>query len=176
MFDAAQTPDPRLARYDHLIVHVTATAPDKDLDDKDIDAMHRGFGWDMCGYHALIKRDGTWLDSDTAGICTRPIGEQGAHVGGCGPDWNGRSFGVSMVGGVDACGNSEMNMTEAQFATLERGIRRFLDLHPGGAQAVTIMGHRDLIALNNAEPKDCPCFDVIPWWEATRDLPTHARV
>lgn len=164
MFSKSPSPDPRLDPYDHLIVHVTATGPDNDLDDGDIDRMHRNRGFSGCGYNALIKRDGTWLDSDM-GAVTRPIDKQGAHVGNCGPGWNGRSFGVSMVGGVDAQNRPENNMTQAQMNTLEAGIRRFLALHPKGLSAITIMGHRDLIRITDApKKKACPCFDVIPWW------------
>ncbi len=166
MFSNSPSPDPRLARYDHVIVHVTATGPDSDLDDKDIDRMHRARGFSGCGYNALIKRDGTWLDSD-GGAVTRGIGKQGAHVGGCGPGWNGRSFGVSLVGGVDEHNRPDFNMTDDQMQTLEAGLHMFLSLHPDGADGVTIMGHRDLIELTDAPVKKaCPCFDAIPWWEA----------
>lgn len=164
MFSKAKSPDSRLARYDHLIVHVTATKPDQDFDDKDIDRMHRDRGFSSCGYNAIIKRDGTWLDSD-GGAVTRPIGKQGAHVGGCGKGWNGRSFGVSLVGGIDSFGRPDFNMTPEQMKTLEKGIKKFRKLHPNGAASVTVMGHRDLIAKTNAPGKKaCPCFDVIPWW------------
>lgn len=164
MFSSSPSADPRLRRYDHLIVHVTATRPDQDFDDTDIDRMHRARGFSGCGYNALIKRDGTWLDSDM-GKLTRGIGKQGAHVGNCGPGWNGRCFGVSLVGGVDADNRPEFNMTDAQMETLRTGINRFLELHPLGAAHVTIMGHRDLIAQTEATlKKACPCFDVVSWW------------
>lgn len=168
MFSKSPAPDPRLARYDHLIVHVTATGPDDDFDDKDIDRIHKAMGFSSCGYNALIKRDGHWLDSDD-GFVTRAIGTQGAHVGGCGPGWNGRSFGVSLVGGVDENNRPDFNMTDDQMTTLERGIKKFLELHPQGAAGVTIMGHRDLIEQEDAPVKKaCPCFDVIPWWDARK--------
>lgn len=166
MFTKAMTPDPRLARYDHLIVHVTATHPGQDFDDHDIERIHKNMGFSSCGYNALIKRDGAWLDSDS-GAVTRPIGAQGAHVGGCGAGWNGRSFGVSLVGGVDRFDRPEFNMTDSQMATLEKGIRRFISIHPKGRSGVTIMGHRDLIKKTNAPGKKaCPCFDVVPWWDS----------
>lgn len=164
MFSNSPSPDPRLAQYDHLIVHVTATNPTQDFDDHDIDRMHRNRGFNGCGYNALIKRDGTWLDSDM-GAVTRPIGRTGAHVGNCGPGWNKRSFGVSMVGGVDMHNRADNNTTAEQKANLAKGIARFLELSPRGANGVKIMGHRDLIKITNAPPKACPCFDVIPWWQ-----------
>ncbi|MEM6727478.1 MAG: N-acetylmuramoyl-L-alanine amidase, partial [Pseudomonadota bacterium] len=177
MFSKAATPDSRLARYDHLIVHVTASPPSADWDDKDVRRIHvNGNGWSRCGYHAIIKRDGTWLDSDN-GAVTAKIGASGIHVGGCGRGWNGRSFGVSMVGGVDASGRPEDNMTDEQFASLEAGIFRFLAIHPKGSAGVQVMGHRDLIAKTNApNKKACPCFDVIPWWaDVTSDAGDEDR-
>jgi LysM repeat protein len=168
MFTKAAAPDLRLERYDHLIVHVTATPPSRDCDDKDVDRMHRVRGFNGCGYHAIITRDGRWLDSDM-GAVTRPIGNQGAHVGACGPGWNGRSFGISLVGGVDERMRPENNATAAQLVTLAQGIARFLVLHPKGAAGVSVMGHRDLIELTSCpKKKACPCFDVIDWW-ATRE-------
>lgn len=159
---ATGVPDARLDRYDHLIVHVTATPPDRDIGAAEVDAMHRQRGFSMCGYNAVIRRNGDWEDADD-GFKTRPIGRAGAHVGGCGPGWNGRSFGVSLVGGVDSQNRPEFNMTAVQMETLRDGIERFLSLHRNSA-GVKIMGHRDLIRLTNAAPKACPCFDVIPWW------------
>lgn len=159
---ATGSPDTRLDRYDHLIVHVTATPPDRDIGAAEVDAMHRARGFSMCGYHAVIRRNGDWEDAD-GGFKARPIGRSGAHVGGCGPGWNGRSFGISLVGGVDPANRPEFNMTAVQMETLREGIERFLSLHRNGS-AVKIMGHRDLIRQTNASPKACPCFDVIPWW------------
>lgn len=169
MFSKASSPDQRLKNYDHLIIHVTATGPNSDIDDRDVDRMHRARGFNGCGYHAIIKRDGTWLDHDN-GAMTRPMNVTGAHVGGCGPGWNRRSFGVSMVGGVDSQNRPENNMTTAQFDTLQAGITRFLSLHPKGPGGVTVMGHRDLIAKTDAPVKKaCPCFDAVEWWNGVKD-------
>ena len=154
----------RLARYDHLVVHCTATPGSRrDVDAKWVDREHRIRGWRGCGYHAVVTRDGDWQDSD-GGFLTRPIGEQGAHVGDCGYGWNSRSFGVSLAGGVAEDGSTpENNFTDAQFGALQAGLTRFLDLHPH-SDRVTILGHRDLIELAKARPKVCPCFDVRAWF------------
>ncbi len=164
MFSKSSQPDSRLSRYDYLIVHVTATPPNQDLDDIDIDRMHRARRFNGCGYNALIKRDGTWLDSDM-GALTRPIGKSGAHVGNCGPGWNKRSFGISLVGGVDASNRPQHNATSRQMDTLAKGLRRFLELYPGDPDSVIVMGHRDLIRRTSGSAKACPCFDIIPWWQ-----------
>ncbi len=166
--------DPRLARYDHLIVHCTATPPQLNADAAWVDRVHRARGWRMGGYHAVITRDGVWQDAD-GGFPTRPIGESGAHVGSCGKGWNGRCFGVALTGGVKKksprravpilnprstwTSSAEDNFTMHQGATLILGIYRFLELHPR-VEDVTILGHRDLIALTGAPPKDCPSFDL----------------
>ncbi len=162
--NAPASPDARLQRYDHVIVHVTATRPSQDWGAAEVDRLHRSIGWRGCGYHALIRRNGDWEDSD-GGFPARPIGHSGAHVGDCGRGWNGRSFAISMAGGVreDNPNRPENNLMAVQLETLREGIGRFLALHPNPG-SVKIMGHRDLIRQNNAPPKACPCFDVIPWW------------
>lgn len=156
-------PDFRLSRYDHLIVHCTATPPNVDADAAWVDKAHhnRGFA-NGNGYHAVITRVGDWQDHD-GGFLTRPVGNEGAHVGDCGAGWNGRAFGVSLSGGVDSNGHPQMNFGEAQMFTLEQGILKFLDLHPN-PDSVIIFGHRDLIAQCKAPPKACPCFDFDDWW------------
>lgn len=159
---AAGSPDHRLGRYDHLIVHVTATKASMDIGAADVDRWHRDKGWRGCGYHAVIRRNGLWEDRD-GGFSARPIGHCGAHVGDCGPGWNCRSFGISMAGGIDDNGQPENNMTFVQIQTLRAGIETFLELHPNKG-AVRVLGHRDLIWQTGAPPKACPCFDVIPWW------------
>jgi hypothetical protein len=149
-------------------VHCTATSPQTDVDAAWVDRIHRIRGWRMNGYHAIITRQGEWQDAD-GGFPCRPIGESGAHVGSCGRGWNGRSFGVALSGGVAYRSFSdenrswstpaEDNFTLSQGATLILGICRFLELHPR-FEDVTVLGHRDLIALTGAPPKDCPSFDV----------------
>lgn len=151
--------DPRISHYDHLIVHCTATRPNqKNIDAKWVDKVHKKRGWSGCGYHAVITREGRLQMKDN-GFPTRAVDQKGAHVGGCGPGWNGRSFGVTLAGGLDASGDPENNFTKKQFRTLTRLIKDFLKSHEN-PDAVQIMGHRDLIKLTGASAKACPCFDV----------------
>ena len=166
MLDTSSKPDNRLNRYDHVIVHVTATKPSQDWGAAEVDDLHKGLGWKGCGYHAVIRRNGDWEDHDS-GFRARPIGDAGAHVGDCGPGWNGRSFGISMAGGVreDDPEKPENNLMAVQLETLRTGIVRFLSLHPN-PDNVRVIGHRDLISETGAPAKACPCFDVISWWTA----------
>ena len=151
--------DPRISDYDHFIVHCTATkANQKNIDAKWVDKAHRKRGWSGCGYHAVITREGE-LQMFDGGFPTRPVDQKGAHVGGCGPGWNKRSFGAPLAGGLDEARNPETNFTKKQFRTLKRLIKAFLKSHDD-PDKVTIMGHRDLIRLTHTSPKACPCFDV----------------
>lgn len=151
--------DPRISHYDHFIVHCTATkVSQQNIDAKWVDKVHKKRGWSGCGYHAVITREGT-LQMNDDGFPTRRIDQKGAHVGGCGPGWNKRSFGVTLSGGLDASAQPENNFTKKQFRTLVRLIKAFLNSHDT-PDKVSIMGHRDLIRMTNSSPKACPCFDV----------------
>lgn len=152
--------DNRLARYDHLIVHCTATKAEQvNVDAEWVDQVHKDKGWSGCGYHAVITRSGdvqTW----DLGFKARPFNRTGAHVGGCGQGWNSRSLGVTLAGGLDRDGRPECNFTGEQFDALENFIDDFLEAHPD-PDNVEIMGHRDLIRFTRSSPKACPCFEVV---------------
>lgn len=147
--------------YDHLIVHASATPASLDIGADWIDRVHRQKGWSRCGYHAVIRRDGT-LEWELTGHNTRRIGKPGAHVGGCGPGWNARSFGVCLIGGVKEDGKTpENNFTTDQFEALRAFIGAAVDAL--AIPEANVMGHRDLIKITNASPKACPCFSVHEW-------------
>lgn len=161
--------DFRIKRFDHFIVHCTATSPELDTIDANwVDAAHKKKGWSGCGYHAVICRDGS-LQTHDEGFCTRPVNKNGAHVGGCGRGWNARCYGVTLVGGVDSNDQPENNFTSAQFDTLFSLIESFEAAHPSPLN-VKFMGHRDLIALTGAAAKACPCFDVLEFIECRRSF------
>lgn len=156
-----------VAKYDHLIVHVTATpASMTDVDALWVDRVHRRKGWSGCGYHAVILRDGTVQDQ-RSGHRTRPYNRTGAHVGGCGPGWNERSIGVSLAGGVKADGKTpEDNLTTEQKEALWNYIAWATEAFD--IPMANVMGHRDLIKMTNAAPKACPCFSVRSWLDEQR--------
>jgi N-acetylmuramoyl-L-alanine amidase len=157
--------DYRIKHYDHFIVHCTATSPEmENIDSYWIDRAHKDKGWSGCGYHAVICRDGS-LHMHDDGFPTRAMDKTGAHVGGCGRGWNQRSFGVTLVGGVDKSNKPENNFTLAQFDTLYEMIEAFKAAHPSPLNVI-FMGHRDLIALTNSPSKACPCFDVADFIES----------
>lgn len=153
-------------RTDYLVVHVTATPPSMDIGAKEINAMHKARGWSGIGYHYVIRRDGTVEKG-------RAENAVGAHVAG----FNSVSLGVSLVGGVDAAGKPQNNMTGAQFASLAGLLKTLAAKYPGAR----VCGHRDLspdrdkdgIIEPHEHLKACPCFDAIPW-AAQQGLPAAA--
>lgn len=158
-----------LGVYDHLIVHCSATPATLDIAADWIDRVHRRKGWSMNGYHVVITRSGEKQWSGT-GHRTRPFGQVGAHVGGCGPEWNRRSVGVCLIGGVKEDGRTpEDNFTDEQYTALREVIA---DLQEAcGIPDENVMGHRDLIKLTNAAPKACPCFSVREFMDNPTEQP-----
>ncbi len=151
--------DNRLAGYDHLIVHCTATKESQsEVDAAWVDQIHKKNGWSGCGYHAVITRTGEVQTYDS-GCSARPFNRKGAHVGGCGRGWNSRSMGVSLVGGLNDAGQPDSNFTNEQYDALAQFIDEFIEAHPD-PKNIKIMGHRDLIKITRSSPKACPCFDV----------------
>lgn len=124
---------------DKIIIHCSATREGADYSVKDIDAWHKSKGWKGCGYHYVIKLDGTIQ----AG---RPEEQIGAHTSG----QNAHSIGVCYIGGLDSFGKSKDTRTPQQRASLLSLLRM---LHRRFPKA-TVHGHREFAA------KDCPCFDV----------------
>lgn len=136
---------------DYIIIHCASTTAAHDVDIKDVDRWHRGNGWRMVGYHFFIKRDGTIQKG-------RQIMDGGAHVG---PEYNGRSIGICMAGGIAKDGKTpENNFMSAQWEALRKLTQDMVILFPGAA----VIGHRDVAK------KDCPCFDVKAWWLTVKDL------
>lgn len=163
--------------YDHLIIHCSASPPSLDVGTDWIDRVHRRQGWSGCGYHVIITRDGTVQWTGT-GHRTRPIGQPGSHVGGCGPGWNNRSVGVCLIGGVKEDGRTpEDNFTDEQFASLWQVIADLCEAL--GIPEENVIGHRDLIKRTNAAPKACPCFSVrqfLDGWQTATETFDEARL
>lgn len=129
---------------DYLVIHCSATPPSSDIGVKEIDAWHKKRGWRGCGYHHVIRRDGT-LEAG------RPESKAGAHV----LNFNHCSIGVCLVGGLNKDRRAAPEYTEAQWKTLAKLIRELRSRYP----RAKIQGHRDFPEVNKA----CPCFDVETW-------------
>lgn len=146
-------------RTDYLVVHCTATPPDRDIGADEVDAMHKALGWSGIGYHAIIRRSG-FIELG------RPFSVVGAHVKG----YNAVSVGVALVGGVNRHNEAEDNFTLEQYDTLYLLLKVLLLVYPGA----TVLGHRDLSPDSDGdgevEPhewlKVCPCFNAGAWFKA----------
>lgn len=140
----------------YIVVHVTATPPHRDIGVKEVDAMHRKRGFNGCGYHYVIRRNG----KVEAGRAENAVG---AHVRG----FNSVSLGVSLVGGVDRSGKPQDNRTPEQNAALLELLQKLTKKY----RRAKICGHRDLspdrdgdgVIESHEYVKACPCFDAIPW-------------
>lgn len=122
-----------------IIIHCSATPPDRNVDAEEIRRWHKNKGWGDIGYHYVITRDG-WLEEG------RDIDLQGSHVKGENHD----SLGICLVGGVDEKGKPQFNFTKKQMECLS-GVVGYLKV----SYSITrVEGH------NKYSSKKCPCFDV----------------
>ena len=143
-----------MRKIDTIVIHCSATREDATLTPRQLDQMHRQRGFDGCGYHYYVRRDGT--------ICTmRPMERMGAHAKG----HNATSVGVCYEGGLNANGQAADTRTEWQKYSLRTLVKVLKQKYPGIKR---VCGHRDLspdldgdgIISPNEWIKQCPCFDV----------------
>jgi len=129
-----------------IIIHCSAVKPGQNSGFREIDLWHHQRGWkNGCGYHYIIRRDGT---IETG----RPLEMIGAHC----LNHNTHSIGICYEGGLDAAGNPRDTRTEMQKTAMRELLER---LHERFPKAI-IAGH------NVFDPmKACPCFDAITEYE-----------
>ena len=136
----------KLQSVEYLVVHCSATRSSMNWTAKDVDRSHKERGFQMVGYHWVIRRDGRIEEG-------RPTQFVGAHE----PRVNRRSLAICMIGGVAEDGwTPEANYTPEQYTTLRNKLQELKQHYPGA----TILGHRDIPGVKKA----CPCFDVRQWW------------
>ncbi len=136
-----------------IVVHCTASRCDRHLTPENLDRIHRQRGFNGCGYHYYITREGIIFPM-------RPLDTIGAHVRG----FNAHSIGIAYEGGLQPDGIAADTRTLQQREALCFLIRQLLVLYPKS----TVCGHRDLSPDLNGngiiEPqewiKQCPCFDA----------------
>ena len=137
-----------------IVLHCTATREDQQLSPRDLNTMHRKRGFNGCGYHYYITRDGEIYPM-------RPDANPGAHAKG----HNANSIGIAYEGGLDVDGNPKDTRTGQQ----KRSIRILLRVLMTDYKDITkVVGHRDLspdldgngIVEPHEWTKQCPCFDV----------------
>ena len=128
-----------MRKITEIIIHCSATIEGKDYTVADIDHWHRQRGFQMVGYHFIIRLDGSIEQG-------RPLDLIGAHCSG----HNVHSIGICYIGGLSMDGLPKDTRTPQQRASLKALIKRLREEYPNA----TLHGH------NEFAPKACPCFDV----------------
>jgi LysM repeat protein len=148
-----------------IVIHCSATRASQDVGVKEIRSWHRDRGFIDIGYHYVIRLNG---DVEVG----RPIHTVGSHVSG----HNSETVGICLVGGLnDKTGKAENTFNARQMASLVELIRQTQRRYP---QAQSVKGHRDYskdinrngVIEAHERMKECPCFDVIPWWDAIEEI------
>lgn len=132
----------RIIKY--IVVHCTANSNKSPIGAKDIDKehMHRWGPKSGCGYHYVVKVDGTLEKGRWADYA-------GAHVKG----YNSNSIAVAYVGGLNSKGfatDDILNMDQRR--TLLLTIKELARLYPDAE----ILGHKEFPGVNKA----CPCMNM----------------
>lgn len=128
-----------------IIIHCSAVRPGQRSSVADIDKWHRDRGWNGCGYHFVVRRDGT---VETG----RPLEVVGSHC----VNHNRHSIGVCYEGGLDAKGRPADTRTEAQKVALLKLLKQLRERFP----RALITGHNVFNPM-----KKCPCFDAVKEYE-----------
>lgn len=144
----------RAADVEFIAVHCSATGPDVDIGFKEIDRWHRDKGWVGCGYHFIIRRDGTVEPG-------RSLDIRGAHIEG----HNHHAVGVCLVGGTSGpkLQRPQANFTDEQMVALSGLLLTLQKMFPNAL----IQGHRDFPGVAKA----CPSFNVKHWLETGKVIP-----
>ena len=151
-----------MRKVNQIVIHCTATPIDVDYTFERLIADHKARGFQTCGYHRYIRKDGTIYVG-------RHFDKVGAHAG---KGFNANSIGISYEGGIIAGGNANNpkhakdTRTDAQKKAILQIIDEILDDY----DITSIVGHRDLspdldgdgIVEPHEWIKMCPCFDAIP--------------
>lgn len=127
-------------RYiNEIIIHCSDTPPTHDWGAKEITVCHKQRGFRTCGYHYVVRIDGTVEKG-------RNLSEAGAHCKG----FNAHSIGICYIGGRDAAGHIADTRTPSQKAALLKLITSLTHLY-----RCKTTGHND-----HCSYKTCPNFDA----------------
>jgi N-acetylmuramoyl-L-alanine amidase len=126
----------------YIVVHCSQTRPSQDWGAKEIDRVHREFGWLKIGYGKVIKRNGE-VQQGRADDAVQ------AHVKG----YNHCAYGLCLIGGAqeDDWRKGEDNYTSEQWESLKKVLEELVVKYP----EARIVAHYEL-----DESKTCPNFSV----------------
>ena len=130
-----------MLEVEYVVLHCSATRCDRPFTFEDLDRCHRARGYNGCGYHYYVTRDGEIH-------LGRPEEVAGAHA----RHYNQHAIGVCYEGGLNPQGRDEDTRTPAQKASLHYLLKSLKLAYP----QAKIIGHRDLPNVHKA----CPCLDA----------------
>ncbi len=139
-------------RTDLIIIHCSLDLPDSTIGFKEIDRRHRAEQKFGCGYHAIIRRDGS-VDSG------RHLESSGLHTRG----YNDRSVGVCLIGGRNQAGDPYPDFTAAQIDALRGLLETLLKSYPDAE----VYGRAEL----DESAEDSPGFKVKEWLDTGEVIP-----
>lgn len=116
-----------------IIIHHVGQI-ERDVTVQEIHGWHLEKGWSGCGYHFVIRKDGTVERG-------RPVGTVGAHCQGS----NSNSIGINVVGDF-----MKGKPTEAQINSLVKLVADLCDRYKITKDRKHIIGHREKMVT------DCP--------------------
>ena len=131
-----------------IAIHCADTKEKQDIGAAEIRGWHTSppRNWSDIGYHFVIRRSGTIE-------LGRPLWAVGAHV----QDFNSKSVGICLVGGMDTNGDPTDDFTPVQMESLELVVRACVSRYPNAV----VQGHTDFPNVAKA----CPTFDARVWWQ-----------
>lgn len=127
-----------------IIIHCSDSSDDLDIGKKEVDVWHKARGWDGCGYHFVIRKDGVIEIG-------RNIRTAGAHVEGM----NKYSLGICWMGRTD--------ITESQMHSLKLLVVKLLDDH--NLSITDVLGHCEVNLY-----KTCPNINMDTFRRTLYDL------
>lgn len=145
---------------DLIVIHCSATKEDKDYTFDNLLRDHKARGFDTCGYHRFVRKNGMVFTG-------RDYNVVGAHAA----PKNTNSIGICYEGGLDKKGKAKDTRTEEQkeqILNLIFDVLKEVRGAGGSVKAIKIIGHRDispdLDGDGIVEPhewiKQCPCFEA----------------
>jgi len=126
----------------YIVIHCSQTRPSQKWGAKEIDRVHREFGWTKIGYGKVIKRDGTVEQG-------REDDAVQAHVKG----YNHTAYGLCLIGRAleEEWKQPDNNFTAEQYESLYKVLGELVAKYP----EARIVGHYEL-----DESKTCPNMNV----------------
>lgn len=139
-----------------IVIHCSASKETVDYTFEQCVKDHAARGFNSCGYHRFISKDGTIHIG-------RHFDKVGAHVSGS----NAHSIGICYEGGLDVHGKAKDTRTIEQKLAILQCIDEALK-YAGEGSVKRIVGHRDLspdldgdgVVEPHEWVKECPCFDA----------------